>query len=422
MIRNVFSYATDFFQSGFKLQALGKRVFFDMCQKIVDGEVEVLLPSGETHEFGKKGSKLYSKLTILNENFFGRLVTSGDIGFSEAFIEHEIEVSNLTALFKILIQSRDNLNDLDPSLTFFGNLLDTLTHWGKANTVTRAQQNISAHYDLSNEMFETFLDKTMCYSSGVFNNENETLEEAQYNKLRQIVTKAKLKPEHHLLDIGCGWGALAMEAVKMTGCRVTGLTLSKEQKELAEKRIADAGMSDKIEIKLCDYRLVEGKFDRIISIEMLEHVGHEFYGVYFKTCEKLLKPNGIAVIQVITMPENRYEAYLKGVDFIQKYIFPGGNLPSVNAMVAAMSKDTNLTLESLENIGPHYARTLRIWCENFEANSEKLVGMGFDMRFQRIWEYYLCYCEAGFASRTLGDVQMVVTRPNNLELSEGIPE
>jgi len=422
MLYTALSYAKDLYYGGFTLQALGKKVFFDLLQNVQDGYLEVALPNNKSHFFGQPKSKIQGKIIVVDEAFFGRLVTNGDLGFAEAFIQGEIQVPDLTQVFKILVQNRENMSNLDSRFAWFGHLMDKAVHWRNSNTLTQAQENVSAHYDLSNEMFATFLDNTMTYSCAYFKNEEETLEQAQINKIRLMIEKAKLKPEHHLLEIGSGWGALAMEAVRMTGCRVTSLTLSKEQKALADARIAAAGLSDRIEIKICDYRLMEGTFDRIISVEMLEQVGHEFLGTFFKTCENLLKPNGIAVIQVITMPESRYEAYLKGCDFIQKYIFPGGHCPSVNAMVAAMTQSTSLTLEHLENIGPHYAKTLRLWCENFKNNSKKLAQMGFDERFQRIWEYYLCYCEAGFATRSIGDVQIVITRPNNLDLSEGVPE
>jgi cyclopropane-fatty-acyl-phospholipid synthase len=320
------------------------------------------------------------------------------------------------------VLNRDYMNNLDTGYAWLNHLLDTLMHWGVANVLGRAKDNVAAHYDLSNEMFELFLDPTLTYSCALYRNEQETLEQAQLNKIRAMITKARVKATDHVLEIGSGWGALAMEAVRMTGCRVTSLTLSEEQKKLADARIAAAGMSDRIEIKLCDYRELEGTFDKIVSVEMLEQVGHEFLGTFFKCCERLLKPQGIAVIQVITLPDYRYAEYIKGCDFIQKYIFPGGSCLSVTAFADAVTAHTKFVIDDIENIGPHYARTLRTWRDNFNANADRIRTLGFDERFLRMWNYYFAYCEAGFATRTLGTIQVVLARPCTLELSEGIPQ
>jgi cyclopropane-fatty-acyl-phospholipid synthase len=414
-------YVKDLLWSGLSLKAFGRKVFLDTCKHIKEGSLEVILPDKTFHSFGDANSKLKATLTILEDSFFQRILSQADIGFAEAFMDGDVQVSDLTKFLIILIKNRDNMGNLDTNFAWLGHMIDKFYHWRLANTPSQARANVSAHYDLSNEMFQTFLEPTMTYSCAFFKSENETLEQAQFNKIRKIIEKARIRSTDHVLEVGSGWGALAIEAVRMTGCRVTSLTLSVEQQELAQKRIAEAGLSDRIEIKLCDYRNVEGQFDRIISIEMIEQVGHEFLGSYFATCEKLLKKDGIFVLQAITMPDFRYDSYLKGCDFIQKYIFPGTCVPSITAMINAITQNTQLILDDLENIGPHYARTLRTWNENFKSNAKKIAQFGFDEKFQRTWEYYFCYCEAGFATRTLGDVQMVLTRTVNENLNEGIP-
>lgn len=409
-------------RSGFSLAAIGRQVFEALLTNITEGQVHLVLPDKTESKYGEENAKLRTKITVLDNNFFARLVKSADIGFAEAYIMGEITVDNLTTLLKIFIFNRDRMNGLDTNFAWFGHLLDKFSHWQQANSLGQAQDNVAAHYDLSNDLFQTFLDPTMSYSCAIFKSDKETLEQAQMNKIRTVIDKAKIKSTDHVLEIGSGWGALAMEAVRRTGCRVTSITLSVEQKQLADKRIAEAGLSDHIEIKLIDYRQVEGQFDKIISVEMIEQVGHEFLPVYFKTIERLLKPNGIAVIQAITMPDFRYDAYLKSCDFIQKYIFPGTVCPSITAMVNAISGHTQLILYDLENIGAHYARTLRMWNDNLKANVKRVAQLGFDDKFMRTWDYYFCYCEAGFATRTLGDVHMVLSRTCNLAMSEGVPE
>ncbi|MDX9755210.1 MAG: cyclopropane-fatty-acyl-phospholipid synthase family protein, partial [bacterium] len=240
--------------------------------------------------------------------------------------------------------------------------------------------------------------------------------DAQKNKLRTVILKARNQASDHVLEIGSGWGGFAMEAVRQTGCRVTTLTLSTEQKALAEQRIAEAGLADRIEVKLCDYRHMQGQFDKIISIEMIEAVGHEFLGAYFQQLDRLLKPDGLVVIQAITIPDQRYDLYRKEGDWLQKYIFPGAVVPSLQALVNAMTRHSSLMVESLENIGPHYAPTLAAWRERLHTHKDAILALGFDTRFFRMWNYYFSYCEAGFATRTLNDLHLVLTRPNNKSL------
>jgi cyclopropane-fatty-acyl-phospholipid synthase len=303
------------------------------------------------------------------------------------------------------------------SFAWIGRALNRVFHVRNRNDLDRSKKNISQHYDLSNEFFGLFLDKSLTYSSALFCDERMSLHDAQINKLRSIIHRAQLKPEDHVLEIGCGWGSFAIQAATDVGCRVTCLTLSNEQKVLAEQRIKDAGLQDKVSILLQDYRTATGTYDKIVSIEMLEAVGKEFIPEYFASCSRLLKPSGLAVYQVITIPEERISRYAKGCDWIQKHIFPGCYCPALLDLIKAAA-GSQLVLEDAENIAPHYARTLREWRLKFYQVQEQVQALGFDEPFLKAWEYYLAYCEAGFASRVLGTYQLVFSRQHNASLGE----
>jgi cyclopropane-fatty-acyl-phospholipid synthase len=252
----------------------------------------------------------------------------------------------------------------------------------------------------------------MSYSCAIFRSPDETLEAAQRNKKHSIIEKAEIAEDDHVLEIGCGWGGFALEAVKKTGCRITGITVSQAQHDYAQRLVSAEGLEEKISVLLCDYRHVTGKFDKIVSIEMLEAVGHRFLGTFFEACDRLLKEGGRVVLQTITVPDQRYDSYRKGVDWIRKHIFPGGHLPSLKALTAAMTSHSKLNIVGVENIGAHYARTLREWRNRFNENIDTLTDMGFDKTFQRKWVYYLACCEGGFAADALGDLQIVLRRMN----------
>jgi cyclopropane-fatty-acyl-phospholipid synthase len=251
----------------------------------------------------------------------------------------------------------------------------------------------------------------MMYSAALFGREDEPLAAAQRRKIHRLADVADIRPHHHVLEIGCGWGGFAIEAAKHTGCRVTGITISEEQHRYAVERVKAEGLTGQVEIRLCDYRDMQGSFDRIVSIEMLEAVGHRYYGTFFRTCDRLLTPGGRIVLQVITIPDQRYDAYRRNPDWIQKHIFPGGMLPSLTALSKAMTRHSSLIIDQMDNIGIHYAETLRRWRRAFEANREPLLQLGYDETFQRKWIYYLCYCEAGFQTRFTNDLHLVLTRP-----------
>ncbi|KAL8720063.1 MAG: hypothetical protein Q9225_003031 [Loekoesia sp. 1 TL-2023] len=384
-----------------------------------------------------------TELKVLKEAFWVRLLLFADMGFAESFMLGEVACSDLVNFFKIFILNREHLAN---GTTLTSPLASTITSLARStNTLANSRLNVSAHYDISNDMFAAFLSDDMTYSCPIWLPTSDpksifqSLEDAQDLKLQYFIKAAKLKASDHVLEIGTGWGSFAIAAARLTGCRITSLTLSCEQKELAEERIMAAGLQDHIEVLLCDYRALptpkEGVYDKIVSIEMLEAVGREYLDTYFECVHKLLKPDGgIAVFQCITMPESRYETYAKSEDFIRKYIFPGGHLPTVSQLVRSIDKASKgmLIVDSILNIGGHYAKTLRLWRESFERNFDskirpallrehkEMASKDVDL-FKRKWQYYFTYCEAGFNTKTLGDVILTVGREGAREMIEDIP-
>ncbi|KAI1502364.1 cyclopropane-fatty-acyl-phospholipid synthase [Biscogniauxia marginata] len=399
-------------------------------------------PTNGTYPVRKANTIPRVEVVVKNEAFWMRLFLFADMGFAESYMLGEFECADLTAFFQLFIANRDQMSN---GTTAFSSVTGAITSLARTtNTLSNSLLNISAHYDISNDMFAAFLSDDMTYSCPIWQlrtssrEREESLEEAQMTKLHRFIAGARIKSTDHVLEIGTGWGSFAIEAVRKTGCRVTSLTLSKEQKVLAEQRIREAGLSKSIDVHLMDYRNLptnETPYDKIVSIEMLEAVGQEFLGTYFACIDRLLKKKGgIAVFQCITMPEGRHEAYSKSEDFINKHIFPGGYLPSITQLlnhISAESKGT-LIIERVENIGGHYARTLRLWREKFLQNFESKIWPALkadhpDMTpeeievFRRKWEYYFTYCEAGFVTKTLGDVIITVGREGAMELMEDIP-
>jgi len=383
----------------------------NLFNKIETGSLTFYLPDGSTRHFGDKNSPLHAQMTIHDYRFFKDAVLGGDVGLGEAYMKGFWDTDDIPALFSVLIKNRQALANGNMTTAWLLRQKDRLMHALRANTLIGSRRNIGEHYDLSNDFFQTFLDPTMLYSCGLYRGESDTCEDAQRRKLQSIIDKARIESTDHVLEIGCGWGGFAMEAVKQTGCRVTGITVSEEQYQLAQERVLKAGLQDKITILFKDYRHVAGLFDKIVSIEMLEAVGHKYLGTFFTACDKLLKPAGRLVIQVITIPDQSYENYRRNTDWIQKYIFPGGHLPSVTALSQVVTRNTSLLMEQLEDIGTNYARTLKDWRESFTRNLSKINSLGFDEIFQRKWIYYLAMCEAGFRERAIGDIQVVFRKP-----------
>ncbi|KAI9799816.1 MAG: hypothetical protein M1825_004376 [Sarcosagium campestre] len=411
-----------------------------LLAKVEKGQLTIVDTDGTILRFGQAKDAVVSvKLTVLLDTFWVRLMIFADMGFAESYMLNEVECTDLVSFFQIFIHNRSQLSNGSTIASSLVSAFSGLVR--KSNTLSNALLNVSAHYDISNEMFAAFLSDDMTYSCGIWKPKGspdgaaETLEDAQRAKLQRIIREARIKNNDHVLEIGTGWGSFAIEAVRSTGCRVTSLTLSLEQKELAEKRIAAAGFADRIEVLLCDYRALPTPkvlYDKVVSIEMLEAVGREYLDTYFSCIDRLLKPaGGIAVFQCITMPELRYEAYTKGDDFIRKYIFPGGHLPTATQLITSINVGSNGTLipESVSNIGGGYARTLRCWRQAFDRNFEARIKPALREKqprmtdedadvFRRKWEYYFAYCEAGYNTKTLGTMIITVAREGTMELLE----
>ena len=406
------------------MQKLWNKFGDNFFSKIKIGTLEVIYKDGTIKLYGEKKIEEKITLEIYNNRFFTRVMLYGDIGFSESYIDEDFETSNLTKLIELALlnakylgtTSENEKNKLINLMPVFNKIKHSL----RKNSKTNSRKNISAHYDLSNDFYKLMLDETMMYSSAVFSHKNEDLYEAQKNKLEKLSSKLNLKEGSKVLEIGSGWGAMALHLANDKGCDVTTVTLSVEQKKLCEDRFKEHNIEDKIDILLKDYRDLNGKFDAIIAVEMFEAVGKEYFHIFFKKCQELLKPNGVLVLQVITMPDQRYKDYSKGTDFIQKYIFPGGHLPSISKILEVTSKHTRLNLNHLEEFTEDYAKTLNIWHENFEKKLEEVKKLGFDEYFIRMWKMYLNYCEAAFLTRNINLHQLVFTRDQNIDLNKGL--
>ncbi len=386
------------------------------------GRLEVTLPDGQLLSLGDSPEEGSAALTVRNPDFFTKCVLYGDVGFGEAYVDGDWETEDIAGVIRWLILNVQDAPGMSGSSAGAGliNLLSAanrLAHLLRPNSRRISRRNIREHYDLGNELYELFLDKSMTYSSGLFQGD-ETLEEAQEAKYRRLCEQLRLKPDDHVLEIGCGWGGFCCYAARHYGCRVTAVTISQAQLDYARARIEREGVADRVRIELCDYRDLTGTFDKIVSIEMLEAVGDAYVDGYFAKCAELLKPDGLLALQMITCPDGRYQSFRKGVDWIQKHIFPGSLLMSVGRVNQAVNRTGQLFLHDLKDMGTSYTRTLRLWRERFNARLDEARGLGFDDAFIRKWNYYLSYCEAAFDMRNISVTQVVFTRPNNLTLSE----
>jgi cyclopropane-fatty-acyl-phospholipid synthase len=359
----------------------------------------------------KPGSNdLTVTITVHSPRFYGDVAFGGSIGAGEAWMRGYWDCDDLVKLVRLMVRNRELLDQMEGPLTAFVRPLLQLTHWINRNTRKGAKRNIAAHYDLGNDFCSLWLDKSMMYSCAIFEPPDISLAQAQQIRLERVCQRLDLQKSDHLVEIGSGWGTLALHAVRNYGCKVTTITISKEQYELASQRIVQAGLTDQITIMLKDYRDLEGRFDKLVSLEMIEAVGADQYDTYFGKCSELIKPGGRMLIQAITIEDDRFDEYRKRVDFIQRYIFPGGCIPSVREMTASIARSTDMKVQSVEDIGLHYATTLNHWRKNFFANVEEIRRLGYPETFIRMWEYYLCYCEGGFLERSISDVHLVAIR------------
>ena len=366
-------------------------------------------------EFGEPGSGLTTTVRVQHPDFYRRVAFGGTIAAGETYMDGLWNCSDLLALVRIMVRNQGAQQQLEGGLARFTVPLQRLLHRLNDNTRSGSRRNIAAHYDLGNDFYQLFLDPTMAYSCGIFERDDSSLSEASQAKFDRICRKLGLTPGMQVLEIGTGWGGFAIHAARHFDCHVTTTTISQQQHDFALRRIADEGLGDRITLLQQDYRDLTGSFDRLVSIEMIEAVGHRHLPTYFRTCAERLKADGAALIQAITMPDHLYNRYLGSPDFINRYIFPGSCCPSLHAISAAVTRSTDLRLNYLEDLSPHYARTLREWRKAFHANLERVRTMGFDERFIRMWEYYLCYCEGGFAERFTGVAQLLFSKPGYRE-------
>jgi cyclopropane-fatty-acyl-phospholipid synthase len=396
---------------GFIDRAARKAVLANL-RKVREGRMSVTDSHGRW-QFGlETDDGPRANVVVHRPAFYRRVARAGSLGAAESFMDGDWSCDDLTALLRIFTRAAAAADAMDRGRARLSLALAGFWHRLRRNTRGGSRRNIADHYDLGNDFYALWLDETMTYSCGIFEHPSSTLAQASTAKLDRLCRKLDLKATDHVLEIGAGWGSFALHAAGHYGCRVTTTTISRRQHDLARQRIADAGLGGRVTLLLKDYRDLEGQYDKLVSIEMIEAVGHEFLGTYFRQCESLLKPHGAMAIQAITMNDRRYERYRRSADFIQRYIFPGSCCPSIAAITAA-ARGTDLKLVHLEDIGPHYARTLRLWRQNFLARLDRVRALGYPTRFLRMWEYYLCYCEAGFEERYIGDAQLVFTRPRS---------
>lgn len=371
-----------------------------------------LIEGGNVHSFGDPENSLTVSLTVHDHRFWKEIALGGGNGAGEAYIMGWWSSDDLVTLVRLLCRNRRVLSHMEGGLSLLTKPLHSMAHWMHRNTRSGAARNISAHYDLGNDLFSLMLDETMMYSAAYYPHPEATLLEAQITKMDRLCQKLQLSADDHLLEIGSGWGAMAIHAARNYGCRVTTTTISKEQFKVACERVHQARLGHLVEVLLCDYRDLSGSYDKIISIEMIEAIGHRQYPTFFATCMKLLSDKGLAVIQAITIADQEYERAKKHVDYIKRYIFPGSCIPSLTALQRAMTTASDLRTVDVEDVSAHYVRTLADWrlrCEHFQ---EEISALGYDEYFQRLWEFYLCYCEGGFAERAIGDVHLVLARPD----------
>lgn len=395
------------------LQAWCKSTLFNIFGNLRFGRLSID-NCGQLYEFGDPQGQdpIIATLSIHDPQLYPDILFKGSLGAAESYIKGYWSTDNLTNVTRLFVANTDLLNrQMDAGWSRMTAPLMRTYHWLRKNTQRGSKKNIVAHYDLSNDFFRLFLDRSMGYSCGIFEHENSTLHEAQIAKFDRICQKLDLKEKDHVIEIGGGWGGFALHAAQNYGCRVTTTTISNNQYLYMQSLFADTGLAEKVTVLQQDYRELTGRFNKLVSIEMIEAVGHHFLDTFFAKCCELLKPDGMMALQAITIPDHEFSRHKNSVDFIKRYIFPGSCIPSVSAITKSIKRHTDLHLTHFEDITPHYATTLRLWRERFFANLTKVKAMGFSNNFIRMWEYYLASCEGSFQEHYNGDVQMIFTRP-----------
>ena len=388
---------------------LYKKIIHQRLSQIKDAHI-IIKDGKSINKFGKPGN-LSAKINILDTAFYKNIILGGTIGASESFIRGEWSSPNLTNVIRVLARNTEAQDKLENLFTLLSQPFLKVMHKLNENSVRGSKKNISRHYDLSNDFFSLFLDKNMMYSSAIYKSRKTSLEDASTNKLDVICKKLNLKKTDHVIEIGTGWGGFAIYAAKNYGCKVTTTTISIEQYKFAKQKIKEAGLGKKIKVLLKDYRLLKGQYDKLVSIEMIEAVGYQFYDEYFKIIGQLLKNDGEALIQAITIKDQRYSKAIQSVDFIQKYIFPGSCIPSITTIQNSLTNSTDLVINDIRDIGHHYARTLADWRKRFLKNKLEIRKLGFDDKFLRMWLFYFAYCEGGFEEKVISDIHLHITKP-----------
>lgn len=393
----------------------------DLCRRLVHNQFNLLadgileIHQGADRSLHGEHSDQHAPviLQVRDASVWRDLLTGGSLGAAESYVAGDWDSPDLVALLRLFVRNVDRLNAFEDRFSWVSKPALRGLHWMNRNSPSGSRKNIEAHYDLGNDLFELFLDPSMMYSSAIFPHAQASLDEAARYKLDRICKKLELAPGQRVVEIGTGWGGFALHAAEHYGCHVTTTTISRAQHDWAEEKIKAAGLEDRITLLFEDYRKLTGKFDKLVSIEMIEAVGPQYLPEYLNTINRLLKDDGLALIQAITMPEQRYQRALKNVDFIQRYIFPGSFIPSMGAILGAVRSDSNLTLTHAEDIGFHYARTLAAWRARFNGARDEIAKLGYDKPFRRLWDFYFAYCQAGFAERAIGTSQLVFAKPQN---------
>lgn len=387
---------------------LAARAVITGFDKLREGRLTVHLPDGSSRSFGTTDSA-HAEMTIHRWRFFSRLLRGADVGAGESYVDGDWSTPDLVALTRLFLDNEDVL--APPRLVgVLSRMRDRLLHLARSNRRVQARRNIRTHYDLSNDLYRLFLDPSMTYSAALFDRPGISLEEAQKAKYERLARWAGIRQGDRVLEIGCGWGGFAEYAAGELGCSITGVTLSERQAAFARDRLQSRGLTDLVDIRLTDYRDMQGSYDAIVSIEMLEAVGHRYLDSFFAVCDRVLRPGGRVALQTITIPDRVYDRYRRSNDWIRKYIFPGGHLPSLGAVQASMARRTAFVVDRLDNIGDHYATTLRHWRRRFWIKIDAVRELGFDEEFVRMWDFYLATCEAAFRRHHIGNIQLQLSR------------
>lgn len=403
-------------QSATRSTTLSRRLLFNALRQFTQGSLTLEDADGQT-VFGRLDSHgPHASVRVHNPRVYREMLTGGDLAAAECYVAGFWDTPDLTAVVRVFAANLDTTSGLNRIIGQFTKPLLRFAHWLNRNDRAGSRRNIRAHYDLGNDLFETFLDPSMMYSSAFYPTAETSLEEAQRFRLDRICQKLALTPDDHLLEIGTGWGGMAIHAAQHYGCKVTTTTISDEQYDYTAKRISAAGLDDRITLLKQDYRDLEGRYSKLVSIEMIEAVGHDYLPSYFRTLTERLDDNGVALLQCITLPDQRYDRYRKSVDFIRKYIFPGGHLPSLSVLQDNLKQHTDLQTLHVEDMTEHYALTLKEWQRRFVQASAQITALGYDESFQRLWRYYFAYCEGGFAERAINTHQVMFAKAGHRRL------